>query len=298
MRYDVRLRIAYDYESPVSAGRHLLRLIPITQAGVQRVVASSLSYDPQPEEHAIYTDFFGNRVANIGYRQPQDHLKIDMQSRVHVATGRESDRGDSQPAQLTIEALAQQVGMYKSLGPESPHHFIGASPRAPADEDIIEYARRSLTAKTTVCDLVDELCRRIRDDFKYDADATEVDTPAATAFKHRHGVCQDFSHILIIGLRGIGVPASYVSGFIRTIPPPGEKRLEGADAMHAWVRVWCGETAGWIGFDPTNAMRAGVDHIVIGYGRDYTDVAPVVGILKSTGEHDTCQSVDVLPVEA
>jgi len=101
---------------------------------------------------------------------------------------------------------------------------------------------------------------------------------------------------MIAGLRGLGVPAGYVSGFLRTIPPPGKERLEGADAMHAWVRVWCGRESGWLEFDPTNAIRAGDDHISVGYGRDYSDVAPVVGIVKIAGGQAIKQSVDVVPV--
>jgi len=101
---------------------------------------------------------------------------------------------------------------------------------------------------------------------------------------------------MIAGLRGNGIPAGYVSGFLRTIPPKGKRRLEGADAMHAWVRVWCGSDVGWIGFDPTNAIHAGSDHILIGYGRDYADVSPIVGVLKTHGSHRTKQSVDVVLV--
>jgi len=292
MKYDVKLQIEYDYASPVTGGRHLLRVQPITEKGLQRVVASTLSFDPEPEEQAYYADFYGNQVANIGYAQRQNHLHIVMQARVHIERTNVADQAETE-----IELLAQQRDETKSLDPFSPHHFSNPSPRAPYHQDIVEYARQSLAPGIPVSTLVDELCQRIRADFKYDADATEVDTPVASAFAERHGVCQDFSHILIIGLRGLGIPAGYASGFIRTLPPPGKERLQGADAMHAWVRVWCGKAAGWIGFDPTNAIRAGHDHIVIGYGRDYSDVAPIVGVLKSTGEHETSQSVDVIPVE-
>ena len=121
-------------------------------------------------------------------------------------------------------------------------------------------------------------------------------TLSPEAFRLKAGVCQDFSHVMISGLRGLGVPACYVSGFISTIPPPGKERLEGEDAMHAWVSVWCGREAGWREFDPTNAILAGNDHIVIGYGRDYADVAPIVGVLRTVGRHSSEQSVDVIPV--
>ncbi len=130
----------------------------------------------------------------------------------------------------------------------------------------------------------------------YDPDATEVDTPMADAFMARHGVCQDFSHIMISGLRSLGIPAGYVSGFLRTMPPPGKPRLEGADAMHAWVRAWCGADAGWIEYDPTNAISAGQDHIVVARGRDYSDVSPIKGVLRASGRQHTDLSVDVIPL--
>ncbi len=128
-----------------------------------------------------------------------------------------------------------------------------------------------------------DLCLAIHKDFKYDKDATKVDTGPVEAFALKRGVCQDFAHVMIAGLRGVGIPAGYVSGFLRTIPPKGKPRLEGADAMHAWVRVWCGQHAGWVEFDPTNAMLAGPDHITIGHGRDYADISPIVGVLRTSG---------------
>ncbi|WP_034007179.1 transglutaminase-like domain-containing protein, partial [Pseudomonas aeruginosa] len=124
-----------------------------------------------------------------------------------------------------------------------------------------------------------------------------VDTPVAEAFDMRAGVCQDFSHIMIAGLRGLGIPAGYVSGFLRTIPPAGKERLEGADATHAWVRVWCGLQLGWQEFDPTNAIPAGNDHITISHGRDYGDVSPISGVLKTSGAHEATQAVDVIPLD-
>ena len=132
----------------------------------------------------------------------------------------------------------------------------------------------------------------------FDPEATTVDTPPAEAFARRHGVCQDFAQVMIACLRGIGIPAGYVSGFLRTNPPPGQPRLEGADAMHAWVRAWCGRQTGWIEFDPTNAIAAGIDHILVARGRDYGDVAPVKGVLRIAGDQKTEHAVDVIPVDA
>jgi transglutaminase-like putative cysteine protease len=142
-----------------------------------------------------------------------------------------------------------------------------------------------------------DLCLSIHRDFAYDRESTDVDTAPLEAFNLRKGVCQDFVHVMIAGLRGVGIPAGYVSGFLRTIPPKGKPRLEGADAMHAWVRAWCGQHTGWVEFDPTNAMLAGPDHITIGHGRDYADISPIVGVLRTSGGHEAKQSVDVIRVE-
>src|SRR5690606_27146411 len=151
------------------------------------------------------------------------------------------------------------------------------------DPEITAYARASILRTASVRAAALDYCLTIHRDFAYDREATEVDTAPGDAFRLRRGVCQDFAHVMIAGLRGVGIPAAYVSGFIRTIPPEGKPRLEGADAMHAWVRVWCGVHTGWVEFDPTNAMLAGPDHITIGHGRDYADISPIVGVLRTSG---------------
>ena len=162
---------------------------------------------------------------------------------------------------------------------------------------ITAYAARSAKDGRSTHACATDLCRRIHADFVYDTETTDVDTPMQAAFAQRSGVCQDFSHIMIAGLRGLGIPAGYVSGFLRTIPPAGEERLEGADATHAWVRAWCGERMGWREFDPTNGIAAGDDHITIGYGRDYDDISPIAGVLKTRGAQQATQAVDVVPLD-
>ena len=140
-----------------------------------------------------------------------------------------------------------------------------------------------------------ELTRRIRADFVYDPDATKVNTPASEAFDLRRGVCQDFAHIMIAALRGLGLPALYVSGYIRTIPAPGKERLAGADASHAWASLWCGSALGWKDFDPTNALAVQNDHIVVARGRDYSDASPIESLVLSSGRARLDVEVDVLP---
>jgi transglutaminase-like putative cysteine protease len=139
---------------------------------------------------------------------------------------------------------------------------------------------------------------RIKTDFVYEIGVTSVATTPSAAYKLRRGVCQDFAHVMISGLRGIGLPAAYVSGYLRTVPKEGRARLEGADAMHAWVMVWCGAGAGWWGFDPTNAILVGDDHVTLAVGRDYSDIAPIAGVVFASGAQHLEVSVDVIPVDA
>ena len=141
-----------------------------------------------------------------------------------------------------------------------------------------------------------DLMHRIRREFKYDPKATVISTPLREVFEKRHGVCQDFAHVMIAGLRGLGLPAAYVSGYLRTIPPPGKPRLQGADATHAWVSAWCGAELGWIGFDPTNDLLIENDHIILAVGRDFSDVSPVDGIIVGSRNQKLGVAVDVIPV--
>ncbi|MCO6184972.1 transglutaminase family protein [Rhizobium sp. L1K21] len=291
MIYDIKLKITYEYDVPATGARHAVRILPVTIDGRQRLIAGALSFDPVPEERVDIVDFFGNHVSLVQMRAAHDKSLIQMQTRVQVEAPL-SLPGLSRP----LSRIAEEVATFKSMAGDAPHHFLGASPRLPIVPDVVEFAREFAGRDMPVEEIARAMCAGIHRDFKYDGKVTKVDTPLKEAFKLKAGVCQDFSHIMIAGLRSLGIPAGYVSGFLRTIPPPGKPRLEGADAMHAWVRVWGGRDAGWLEYDPTNDMRAGLDHIVVGYGRDYSDVAPVVGVLRSYGEHATQQSVDVVPV--
>ncbi|MEO5806354.1 transglutaminase family protein [Devosia sp.] len=292
MLYDIRLHLHYDYDSPAQGGRHLIRVAPISILNVQRVIAAAVTCDPKPDRETNFHDFFGNSVTTISYNNAHDHFDVRLAARVMV-------EDIHAPADLspTLDGLKADIARLWSVQPESPHHFLAASQRVRPDGEITAYARKSIHGSHSVLSMAMALCLAINRDFDYDPKATDVQTSPNEAFALKKGVCQDFAHIMIAGLRGLGIPAGYVSGFLRTNPPPGKPRLEGADAMHAWVRVWCGQHAGWIEFDPTNAMIAGADHISIGHGRDYADISPIVGVLKTSGKHETSQSVDVLRVE-
>jgi transglutaminase-like putative cysteine protease len=292
MLYDVGLKLTYDYHAPVHGGRHLIRVVPATVPGVQRVIASTLSVHPQPEGQSTFVDFFGNTATAISMAAPHKSLAIRLTARVQVE--KRPAQPDSSPH---LPELQQQISRFWSVEPDSPHHFLASSPRVGRSPGIEAYASSAASGCSTVLEVAQALCAAIHRDFTYDPKATDVETTPDEAFALRKGVCQDFAHVMIAALRSIGIPAGYVSGFLRTNAPAGRPRLEGADAMHAWVRVWCGQTLGWVEFDPTNAMVAGVDHISIGHGRDYSDISPIIGVLRTHGSHKTKQSVDVVPIQ-
>lgn len=289
MIYDVRQTTTYTYASEVAAARHVLRLLPIPRPG-QRVVAAALDIRPAPIERRDGTDFFGNRVTHIVLDHAHDRLEVEMLARIIV------DPPDPPAAGTTPawEAVRDGLVASRELGPAAPLHFLFPSRHVPLDPEIRDWVAESFAAGRPVLDAAMELTGRFKREFTYDTAATTVTTTAPMSFALRRGVCQDFAHIMISGLRGLGIPAAYVSGYLRTVPPPGQKRLEGADAMHAWVLVWCGDEIGWRGLDPTNGMAAGVDHILLAVGRDYADVAPVDGVVYAAGAHQVATSVDVI----
>lgn len=292
MLYDLTLEITYNYATPANAGLHALRLMPATIAGEQQLVDGQLRLEPEPLEQYARADFFGNQVTDVTYRSPHSELCFKLAARVDRLAA--PDELDISPP---LTALPRELDTIQSLAPLAPLHFLGPSPRLPLDPAFAVYAKEQSTAAMTAVAAVEAIGRALHADMRFDADATTVDTPALEAFERRHGVCQDFTHIMIACLRSIGIPAGYVSGFLRTIPPEGQERLEGADAMHAWVRAWCGIELGWIEYDPTNALRVGQDHIVVARGRDYGDVAPVKGVLRTAGGQTTSHKVDVVPHE-
>lgn len=291
MLYDITLKIEYAYSDLANAGRHLVRLVPANLPGEQKAIATRMGIEPDPRERIERIDFFGNRYTELSFAQPHEALVFNMQARIDRDA--QGERLDISPP---LTAIATEVAAQNRVDAVSPHHFTGASIRVPIDNATTQYARGIVASAETVLEAASIINLALHRDLRFDPEATTVETPMLEAFERRQGVCQDFSHIMIACLRGIGIPAGYVSGYLRTIPPKGRPRLEGADAMHAWVRAWCGAEMGWIEFDPTNALIAGEDHIVIARGRDYFDVAPVKGVLRSSGEQTSTQSVDVVPI--
>ena len=293
MIYALRHRTIYSYEEPVTFARCVLRLTPRTSA-TQTVLANAITVSPWPASTSNGTGPFGEKTRTVVIDTPHAKLVIDAASRVDVHAPPPPDPRQSEP----WERVRGESFSSRSLGPEGPAAFLYPTRRTRPVASITDYARRSFATGRPIVEAAAELMTRIHDDFRYDPEATTVGTPTEEAFTQRHGVCQDFAHVMIAGLKGLGLPAAYVSGYLRTIPPPGKPRLAGADATHAWVSIWCGEVQGWIGFDPTNAILVANDHIVLAVGRDYSDVAPIDGIILAPGIQTLKVEVDVVPEDA
>ncbi|MDB5446521.1 MAG: Transglutaminase [Phenylobacterium sp.] len=290
MIYTLRHRTTYHYEDAVSFAQCVLRLTP-RSSPTQTVLRSAITVLPTPAKTQAGEGPFGERTLRVLIDEPHEVLMIESHGRVDLHVPPTGDPADSEP----WESVRRESFADTDLGPDGPAAYLYPTRRTPNTAVITDYARESFAPGRPIVEAAAELMRRMRHEFVYDPEATTVSTPAPEAFARRHGVCQDFAHIMIAGLRGLGLPAAYVSGYLRTIPPAGEPRLEGADATHAWVSVWCGEARGWIGFDPTNAVFAENDHIVLAVGRDYGDVAPIDGIILAPGVQTLDVEVDVIP---
>ncbi|MAN56745.1 MAG: transglutaminase family protein [Paracoccus sp. (in: a-proteobacteria)] len=291
MRYRLRLTLRYDFARPTGAGRQLLRICPTTIPAIQSVERCEVEITPAPVERGTFADFFGTEVIQLVLPAGMTSLSFEM-------TGQVTRHGIDSVLDLSapLPRLAPELAEIADLGRHSPHHFLRPSPRIAPEPDIAAFAARATAGAPTARAATERLGLALHEVMRFDASATQVDTPIAEAFRHRHGVCQDFSQIMIAGLRALGIPAGYVSGFLRTQPPPGRPRLEGADAMHAWVRAWTGIEAGWTEYDPTNACFVSADHVVIGYGRDYSDTAPITGSLRLSGSQIGSHGVDIAEI--
>jgi transglutaminase-like putative cysteine protease len=288
--YDVRQTTTCAYASPVAHARHVLRLTPIPRPG-QRVHVAALQIIPEPINRREGRDFFGNRLTWVEIEEPHRTLTVKLAARVSVDAAAELDA----LATPAWDAVRDEAFATSDIGPHSPAHFLFPSRMVSLDPEIRDYTRESFPPGRPVLDAAIELMNRLKDDITYDTGATTVTTMPPMSFALRRGVCQDFAHIMISGLRGIGLPAAYVSGYLRTMPRSDPTRLQGADAMHAWVLVWCGAETGWIGLDPTNAVIASDQHVVLAVGRDYTDVAPMDGVIVGSGGQQIDVAVNVTP---
>jgi transglutaminase-like putative cysteine protease len=291
MIYDVRQITTYRYASAVANARHILRLTPVDRNG-QRVLASTLGIEPEPVERREGSDFFGNRISFIVLDRPHDTLTVRVAARV-IIDGKTRINAAATPP---WEEVRQAAYASADLSATSPAHFLFPSRQISLDPEIRDYAAASFPPDRPILAGALEFMHRIKSEFTYEVGATTVSTTPSMSFALRRGVCQDFSHIMISGMRSLGMPAAYMSGYLRTGGLPGGARLEGSDAMHAWILAWCGAQTGWVGLDPTNDMLAGTDHVPLAVGRDYADVAPIDGVVFGSGEQELKVAVQVTPV--
>lgn len=234
---------------------------------------------------------FGNQVARFSLEESHTQLTITASSRVTVI-GRDSTAAEAES--LSCLALIDAISNRTDSNWLGVVPFTYDSPRIRRSKLFADFAAACLKDNPSVWRAAYDLSHQIFEQFTYDTNATLVDTPTEAAFAGRKGVCQDFAHIAVACLRSCGLPARYVSGYLRTLPPEGEERLVGADQTHAWVSVYCGEQTGWVDFDPTNDCVADTNHIPIAIGRDYSDVVPIKGVFLGGGDPALTVTVDVV----
>ena len=290
MHYQITHRTTYQYDQPVSVSHHIVRVKPRSLPW-QAVKEFQLEVYPAPAVLATREDYFGNEAGFLTVEESHHELAITARSRIEIRSP-ERPAADETPA---WEELRDRCRAGAAEVREASQ-FIFDSPLVRRGQGFLDYAARSFAPGQPVLAGALDLTQRIFRDFKFDATATTVATPLEQVFAERKGVCQDFAQLQIACLRSLGLPARYVSGYLETLPPPGKPKLVGADASHAWVQVYCGE-GGWVDLDPTNNLIPGERHITVAYGRDFSDVSPVRGVLVGSGKHRLKVSVDVAPVE-
>lgn len=289
MIYRLRHSSTFEYSQPVTFVYNLLHLKPRILPW-QTGRASTLTVLPEPVVLTEYYDYFGNIVNYCGVQQKHAGMRILIESKVEVTARPPLPATGGAPWEKSMELLRQLPGPQASEAMQ----FCFDSPLLSCLPEARDYAMESCAPGRSVHQVAIDLMQRIYKEFKFDPTATTVSTPVAEIIRNRHGVCQDFAHLMICCLRSIGIPARYNSGYIQTTPPPGKPRLQGADASHAWVGAFCPQH-GWLDLDPTNNKLANEEFITIGWGRDYSDISPVKGILIGGGAHQVTAEVDMIP---
>ncbi|MBR0647306.1 transglutaminase family protein [Plastoroseomonas hellenica] len=290
MLYRLRHTTRYVYASPVDLAAHVLHLTPRALPG-QRVLSAALISRPAAARLTAGFDHFGNPVTRIFLEGSHAEFEVTAEAMVDV--------GFPAPPPAAATFAWESVAAAARAGGEGAWQaaeFLFPSAMAPADAAVGAYAAPSFPPGRPVLAGLLDLNARIKRDFAFRPGATDIATPVSRVLAARAGVCQDFSHLMIVGLRALGLPARYVSGYLRTRPPPGQKRRVGADASHAWVGCWLGPAGGWVDLDPTNDLVVRDEHVVLGWGRDYRDVSPVRGVILGGGEHSLSVGVDLEPL--
>ncbi len=289
MRFKIRHITTYQYTDRVSHCYNLANLVPRNTLR-QKCLNNRITISPYTTITNQRTDYFGNVACHFEIQKPHKRLSITAESEVEIQ--------DDEPALalsigITYREALEQLSRADSMELIEAREFILNSPMVRVTDAIKTYAQPSFSPEKSLDDCVKDLTHRIFTDFKYDPGFTTVATPLSDVLEHKRGVCQDFAHLQVACLRGMGIPAQYVSGYIETLPPPGQVKLTGVDATHAWIAYYSPEQ-GWVEYDPTNDKPAGIQHIVTAVGRDYYDVTPVKGVIFGGGSSPSLKvSVDV-----
>jgi transglutaminase-like putative cysteine protease len=292
MIYKIVHRTTYKYKYPVSVGTHVACLKPRALPHHQSS-RSELRIEPRPATRTERVDFFGNILCFFTIRDLHKELAVEARSQVVV----ESDATRSSQVPLPWEEAAKSPQNDHSPAGLEAYQFAFESPRIRLRPEFASYALQSFTPGRPMPEALLDLTARIHKDFRFDSKVTNVRTPPEEVFKKRRGVCQDFAHVQIACLRSLNLAARYVSGYLRTYPPPGQPRLVGADASHAWVSAYC-PGIGWLDVDPTNNIVPSDGHVTLAWGRDYGDVSPLRGLILGGGNHTLRVAVDMEPIDA
>ncbi|HUB14729.1 MAG TPA: transglutaminase family protein [Acetobacteraceae bacterium] len=289
MIYRVRHLTSYEYQAPVALSAHLAHLLP-RQLPVQRVLSARVTATPAASWRRDRRDHFGNDVTWLFFDTAHANLAVTGEAVVDVSFP------DPPPPETTLPWDSLRVTARRG-GPDAwqPAEFLFDSPLAPADAAAAAYAAPSFPPGRPALSALLELNARIRRDFTFRPGVTTTSTTIPEVLSRREGVCQDFAHLMIGALRGLGVPARYVSGYIRTRAPTDGVRRLGADQSHAWVGCWLGPEHGWIDLDPTNGLVVKEEHVVLGWGRDFRDVTPLRGVILGGPEHELSVRVELEP---
>lgn len=293
-RYFVVHETRYEYEQPVGLSRQIVHLAPRPTAW-QVCHRHRLEVTPEPEILAVAADAFGNLLTSLCIEADHHVLSVRAESWVDV-TARTYPADDSTAPWDEVRArLAYQAGRRLAAADLDATRFLFESTRVRNKRELAAWTSTCFPPGTPLLVGVRALMNRIHTELAFDPKATTVSTPVMEVFERRRGVCQDFAHLMLSCLRSIGLASRYVSGYLLTRPPPGRKRLVGADASHAWVSVYCPDY-GWVDADPTNGLFPTLEHVTLGWGRDYDDVIPLRGVLLGGGEHELEIKVTVAPV--
>ena len=298
MRLTVVHETKYEYEHAVEQAHHIAHLRPLASPS-QQLLSHELTIEPKPESLGYSLDSYGQQRVYFELAMPHAELVVTSHSEVITHALPPELTGKLErvvvPDSLPWEAVAEHMQYFAGQDYDAAREFAQPSPLAPIHPTFATYASVVSTKSQPIYELAKALCQRIYSEFKYSPEATDVSTEPLEALKLKEGVCQDFAQVMIAGLRSLGLSARYVSGYLLTQPPPGKPRLIGADASHAWVSVYCPKS-GWLDFDPTNNCLAGESHVKLAYGRDYSDVPPLRGIIRGGGSHTLDVAVTVSPV--